>query len=208
MRRTPLSFVILLASALWWTAPARAEGNGNGTGASPPPSVPEQQTGTNGNPAPLAKKEEETDGTISATSLAKIAAQFRAKSGLADDIATLKASNEKLAKENEDLRKRLATVEADSKKMADDWAAIEKGLLEPDDAGDAAAKAAEALDKRAGALAAQEFRKMSHPPDKLPGKGQPSAADVPAPSPKAQAAASMRAYWAKRKAPWAIAESN
>lgn len=207
MRRTPLSLVILLASALLWTAPARADGGGDG--ANPPPPVPsQQQTGASGTPPPVARKEEETDGTISASSMAKIAAQFRAKSGLADDIATLKASNDKLAKENEDLRTRLATAEAANKKMTDDWAAIEKGLLEPDDAGDAAAKAAAALDKRAGAMAAQEFRKMSHPPDKLPGKGDSSAADVPPPSPKAQAAAARQAYWAKRKAPWALAENN
>lgn len=207
MRRTPLAFLVLLASALLWTAPARADNGGDGL--NPPPPVPQQQqSAANGNPAPIAKKEEETDGTISASNLAKIAAQFRAKSGLADNIATLKASNEKLSKENEDLRQRLATVEAANKKMADDWAAIEKGLLEPDDAGDAAAKAAETLNKRAGALAAQEFRKMSHSPDKLPGKGDASAADVDPPSPKAQAAAATRAYWAARKAPWALAEAN
>ena len=207
MRRTPLSLVIILASALWCTAPARADGGGDGL--NPPPPVPQQQQpAANGTPAPVAKKEDEAEGTISASNLSKIAAQFRAKSGLADDIAALKAANEKLSGENESLRTRLATAEAANKKMTDDWAAIEKGLLEPDDAGDAAAKAAAALDKRAGAMAAQEFRKMSHPPDKLPGKGEANAADVDPPSPKAQAAAATRAYWAARKAPWATAESN
>jgi hypothetical protein len=207
MRRTPLSFVVLLASALWWITPARADGGGEG--ANPTPPVQQQQPAAGGNtPAPVAKKEEETEGGISATNLAKIAAQFRAKSGLADDIATLKAANQKLSSENETLRTRLATVEAANKQMTADWAAIEKGLLEPEDAGDAAATAAAALDKRAASKAAQEFRKMSHDPSKLPGKGEPNAADVDPPSVKAQTAASMHAYWAARKAPWALAQQE
>jgi regulator of replication initiation timing len=156
----------------------------------------------------VAKREEEEDGTISATSLQKIAAAFRSKGSLADDVATLKAANQKLTGENESLRTRLAAAEKENTQLKDDWAAIEKGLLEPEAAGDTAAKAAEAVEKKATAKTAQELRNMSHPPAKLPGKGAEPSADVKPPSRQQQTAASTQAYWAQRKAPWATAESN
>jgi len=201
--RLPLLSVVLLASAFLWTLPARADVPGDGFNPPPPPQTEQQQTG-GGTPAPLAKRDEEEDGGISASRLQQLAAAFRTKGSLADDIATLKATNLKLSGENESLRTRLAALEKENGQMKADWEAIEKGLLEPEDAGDAAAKAAEAIEKKAAAKTAQELRAMSHPQNKLPGKGAAPSADTPPPSEKAQAAASMQAYWAARQAPWAL----
>jgi regulator of replication initiation timing len=156
----------------------------------------------------VAKREDEEDGTISASRLQQLAAAFRTKGSLADDVATLKAANSKLSSENESLRTRLAAAEKENTQLKDDWAAIEKGILEPEAAGDAAAKAAAAIEKKAAAKTAQELRGMSHPPTKLPGKGAEPSADVKPPTRQQQAAADRHAYWAKRKAPWATAESN
>jgi regulator of replication initiation timing len=156
----------------------------------------------------VAKREEEEDGTISATSLQKIAAAFRSKGSLAADVASLKATNLKLTGENESLRTRLAAAEKENTQLKEDWAAIEKGLLEPEAAGDTAAKAAEAVEKKASAKTAQELRNMSHPPTKLPGKGTTPEAEVKPPSRQQQVAASTLAYWSQRKAPWATATSN
>jgi len=204
--RLPLLSVVLLASAFLWTLPARADVPGDGLNP-PPPTQTEHQTG-GGNPAPVAKREDEEDGTISASRLQQLAAAFRTKGSLADDVATLKAANSKLSSENESLRTRLAAAEKENTQLKDDWAAIEKGILEPEAAGDAAAKAAAAIEKKAAAKTAQELRGMSHPPTKLPGKGAEPSADVKPPTRQQQAAADRHAYWAKRKAPWATAESN
>lgn len=202
-------FLFLLLAALFWALPARALADVPGDGLNPPPPQTEQQQQTGGgNPAPLAKRDEEEDGGISASRLQQLAAAFRSKGSLADDIAALKAANLKLSGENDALRTRLAALEKENGQMKADWKAIEEGLLEPEDAGDAAAKAAEAIEKKAAAKTAQELRAMSHPQNKLPGKGAAPSADTPPPSEKAQTAASMQAYWAARKAPWAFAQQE
>lgn len=201
-------FLFLLLATLFWALPARADVPGDGLNP-PPPQTEQQQQSAGGNPAPVAKREEEEDGTISASRLQQLAAAFRTKGSLADDVATLKAANNKLSSENESLRTRLAAAEKENTQLKDDWAAIEKGLLEPDTAGAAAAKAAaEAIEKKASAKTAQELRSMSHPSSKLPGKGAEPSADVKPPTRQQLAAADRQAYWAKRKAPWATAESN
>lgn len=199
-------FLFILLAALFWALPARADVPSEGLNPPPPPQT-EHQTG-GGTPAPVAKREEEEDGTISASRLQQLAAAFRTKGSLAADVATLKAANNKLSSENESLRTRLAALEKENTQMKADWDAIEKGLLEPEDAGDAAAKAAAAIEKKAAAKTAQELRGMSHPSTKLPGKGAEPSADVKPPTPQQQAAADRQAYWAQRKAPWAIAEAN
>jgi hypothetical protein len=204
--RLPLLSVVLLASAFLWTLPARADVPGDGLNP-PPPTQTEQKT-AGGNPPPVAKREEEEDGTISASRLQQLAAAFRTKGSLADDVATLKATNLKLSGENDALRTRIVALEKENTQMKADWDAIEKGLLEPEDAGDAAAKAAAAIEKKAAAKTAQELRGMSHPSTKLPGKGAEPSADVKPPTRQQLAAADRQAYWAKRKAPWATTESN
>jgi hypothetical protein len=180
----------------------------------PPPAAPTGVAGTNGpggtsgqiapTPPPVANKQEDEDETPqAASSIARMAAHFRAKSGLADEISKLKAENAKLSADLAAAQKRADAAEAQSAKLLADWAEIEKGLLSPDDAGPAAASAAAIVERRATAKTAQELRNMSHPAANLPGAKAPAGADVPEPSPAARAAATRHSYWAQRKAPWA-----
>lgn len=200
--------LLILLSLLFLCAGAYADDT-------PPPAAPTVVAGTNGpggtsgqsapTPPPVANKQEDEDDTPQAAgSIARMAAHFRAKAGLADEITKLKADNSRLSSELAAALKRAEAAETQNAKLLADWAEIEKGLLNPDDAGDAAATAAGIVERRATAKTAQELRNMSHPAAQLPGAKAPAGADVPEPSPAARAAATRQAYWAQRKAPWAV----
>lgn len=173
----------------------------------PPPQhqpAPTQQQPEHGNapgstPSPHARKEEEAD-TVRAGHIAKLAATFRSKTGLADEIASLRARAEKAESEHAAALKQIDALTKENARLKADWQALEEAAASLGDGKDDKQQTSPEHQKAASVInqqVAKELRAIGHvPKDKTESPQKETAKTTPAARPTlAQAAADM---WASR----------
>lgn len=181
-----MKFLLLFAAvfALSLTG-ARADDNPPGA---PPPAAPQNEKAGPGEKV-TGRKEEEDEAAARASRIAKMAAVFQSKGGMADKIAALTARAEKAEKALAAAGKTVADLTAENDSLKADFAALEAaaetlgdGKAEDQQQSPAHQKAAAAINGQV----ARQLKSIGHDPKKpsepapaaAPTAKQPTAADL------------------------------
>jgi chromosome segregation ATPase len=175
-----MKFLTLLAALIALTAfTARAD---DGTQQTPPP-APTQPSdqGDAGQQKTAARKEEEDEAAIRASKLSKMAAVFKSKAGLADNIAALTARAEKAEADLAAALKQVESLTKENARLKEDWAALEEAAASLGDGKDDKQQTSPEHQKAANVInqqVAKELRGIGHTPKEKKDSGtqhQPAA---------------------------------
>jgi len=165
---TLLSFVATLALTAFTV---RAD---DGTQQQPPTTQQQQQhpsdRGETGQPKTPARKEDEDDAAaVRASTIGKMAAVFKSKTGLADNIAALRARAEKAEADLDAALKQVDTLTKENARLKEDWSALEEAAATLGDGKDEKQQTSPPHQKAANVInqqVAKELRGIGHTPKK------------------------------------------